>query len=229
MNRVKNNRLFLLLLGCILVGCIACNDSNEAPRIESVWKNMAAEPIREVNYAYPEQTLCLRGSAFGGLQKVIVNGTEIEVLNTLIYDTENSITFKLPSNVNISSTSGSYSIQVKTAYGEDIYAPFIVKAKSERPVVSRFSTTTLIPGRTLTIIGNNFEGVTEVWLPLTFGQKVKCEFDMEQENTSTSLFVIIPEGVDFAQGQCEVVMQKIEEQIGLTYTEYAYSEITNFS
>lgn len=229
MNKVKKSKLLGVLLGCILVGCASCDEKQEVPQIESVWRNMTSEPVREVMYAYPEQTLCLRGSGFGNLQKLIVNGTEIEILNTLIYDTENSITFKLPSTVNTSSASGNYSIQVVTLNGEATYAPFIVKAKNERPVISRFSTTTLVPGRTLTIAGSNFEGVTEVWLPLTFEEKVRCKFDPEQENTSTSLFVIIPDGVDFAQGQCEVVMQKEDEQIGLTYTEHVYSEITNFS
>lgn len=42
------------------------------------------------------------------------------------------------------------------------------------------------------------------------------------------MYVIVPEGVNFAEGQVEVVMNKVYAPTGAEYTDKAYSEVTNF-
>ena len=95
------NKILLLLA---VVTCVACSKDDDAPQIDSVWKNMISEPIEKTEYAYPGQTICLHGSAFYDLRKVFVNGTDIDLTTSFIYDTENFITFQLPSDVKVSTS-----------------------------------------------------------------------------------------------------------------------------
>lgn len=214
----------LMMLAAVMLA--SCSKDNQAPVIDSVWKNMISEPIAQTDYAYPRQTLCVRGGGFANLRKVFVNGTEIDLVKSLIYDTDNSITFQLPDDVNTTNGNTNY-IRVITARGEDVYRPFLVKPISEKPEITGFSATTLVAGRTLTIKGVNLEGATDVWLPAPFEQQVRCEFDPTTEPTATAVTVIIPQDVKFAQGKCVITMQKTFE--GNTYTENVYSSTTNFS
>ena len=87
----------------------------------------------------------------------------------------------------------------------------------------------ITPGSSLRISGSNLGGAAKVYLPLTFGQKVECEFDPAQANSDTEVFVIVPDGVSFAQGQVSVVMHKTYAPTGDEYTETVYSDVTNFS
>ena len=219
------NKILLLLTVAL---CVACSKDDDAPQIESVWKNMISEPIEKTDYAYPGQTLCLHGSAFYDLRKLFVNGTDIDLTTSFIYDTENYITFQLPSDVNTSISEQQSYIRVITAHGESVYRPFLVKPASEKPAITKFSTTQLEPGSTLTITGKNLDGVTEVWLPLTFGDQVVCELDPAMEPTATSISVIIPADVTFAKGKCVIAMQKTNPVSGEPYTEKVYSSETNF-
>lgn len=218
----------LLLICLTVLSCIACSNDDDSPVIDNVWRNMSAEPIASVDYAYPGQTLCLRGSGLGGLQKVIVNDTEIDVKNTLIYDTSESITFQLPADVNVSTPECCY-IKVVTAGGEATFQPFYVKDSSEKPAITGFSSTLLVAGSKLTINGRNLDGVTEVYLPATYGQQVMCQIDEETESTETAIYVIVPDNTTFARGQVEVAMEKTNSLTGNTYTEKVYSATTNFS
>lgn len=228
MNSIKTNILIACLVCCNLAAVLtSCSDDNDVPCIDSVWKNMAAEPVEQVSCAYPGQTICLRGSGFSDLKRIVVNGNKVDVMNTLIYDTDNSITFKIPSDVDTSVSPST--IKVVTAYGDTTYTGLLIKPTSEKPIVSSFSATTLSAGQTLVIKGKNLEGATAVYLPLCFDQKVKCEFDTTQENTATDLYVIIPADVNYAKGQCQVVMEKTDPVSDIVYTENAYSATTNFS
>jgi len=219
------NKILLLLA---VVTCVACSKDDDAPQIDSVWKNMISEPIEKTEYAYPGQTICLHGSAFYDLRKVFVNGTDIDLTTSFIYDTENFITFQLPSDVKVSTSDQQASIRVITAHGESVYRPFLVKPASEKPAISNFSTTQLTAGDILTITGQNLEGATEVWLPLPYGDQVSCELDPAVEPTATSVSVIIPADVTFAKGKCVIAMQKINPVSGEPYTEKVYSSETNF-
>ena len=226
MNKYFVNAVVPALLLCgMLFSCIACSKDNDEPVVESVWINMTAIPTQQVTYAYPGQTLCLRGSGLGDLRKLNVNGTNIEITNTLIYNTDNSVLFKLPTDIN---TTGDY-IKVTTRYGQTTYSPFVVRATSLQPKITKFSATTLLAGRVLTITGTNLNGATEVWLPMPFDQKVKCELDATQEQTDKNIYVIIPADVTFAKGQCEIVMEKTDAERGISYTEKVYSSVTNFT
>lgn len=225
---MKNNNinsLFkLLLLSIAVVTFTACSDDDEgAPRIDSVWYNMVSRPIEQAPCAYPGQTLCLHGAGFGGLKQVIVNDTEINLNTLYVYESSSNITFQLPADVN---TTGDY-IKVVTAGGEATF-PFVVRPASEKPDITAFSATTLIAGRTLTITGSKLDGATEVWLPLTFDGRVKCEFDTTQLNDDNTIHVIVPADVTFATGQCEVVMEKYDAQRDLSYTETVFSASTIF-
>ncbi|MBQ7513003.1 MAG: hypothetical protein IJS95_01280 [Prevotella sp.] len=211
-----------------IFSCFSCSKDNEAPVIEGVWRNMTSEPVTQVTYAYPGQTLCLRGSGFGGLKKIVVNDSEIDVMNTLIYDTDNSITFMLPADVNTSTEAGRYYIKVIASGGECVYQPFRVKLSQEKPAISSFSSTILVSGGRLTITGKNLKGATDVFLPVAYDEKVRCDFDPEMTNTDTEVYVIVPEGVRFAKGQVEIVMQKTDDIVAQPYEERVYSSVTNF-
>ena len=222
----QNINKILLLLTIAL--CAACSKDDDAPQIESVWKNMISEPLEKTDYAYPGQTICLHGSAFYDLRKVFVNGTDIDLTTSFIYDTENFITFQLPADVRTSISDQQDYIRVITAHGESVYRPFLVKSLSEKPEITKFSTTQLTPGGILTITGQNLDGVTEVLLPLAFNDHVACELDPATEPTATSVSIIIPEDASFAKGKCVIVMQKTDATSGRTYTEKVSSSDTNF-
>lgn len=212
------------LLLCAAACCVSCTNEEDEPDIEGVWTNMTSQPAAQVHQAYPGQTLCIKGSGFDDLRKIDVNGTVIDVTNTLIYDTDNSILFKVPADV---STVGDY-IKVTTRYGQATYSPFVIRPASQQPKISKFSATTLVAGRTLTITGVNLEGAQEVWLPTPFGGEVKCSFDASQTNSATTVYAVIPDAPQFAKGQCRIVMEKTDADRGTTYQETVYSSVTNF-
>ena len=220
-----NTRLLRLVGGCFLARCAlgACSADAEQPRIDSVWINMVSRPVEEVTCAYPGQTLCLRGEHLGDLSRVIVNGTDINLNTLFVYQSDAAITFSLPSDVN---TEGDY-IRVVTRWGM-AEIPFVVRPKSEKPQITAFSATTLVPGRTLTITGANLQGAVEVWLPLAFDERICCEPDGVQDDGGGSIQIVIPDEVTFASGRCEVVMEKMDPQRGLRYTEKVFSDKTDF-
>lgn len=221
----------LAVAACLSVfGCYSCEgDDLSAPRVESVWSNMNTQPIEQVACAYPRQTICLRGSGFSGVDKLDVNGFAIDLRETQIYNTDGTIIIVLPDTVATTTDTGLAYIKVANAAGEYTYQPFYVFGEGEKPKISGFSTTTLTPGSSLRISGSNLGGAAKVYLPLTFGQKVECEFDPAQANSDTEVFVIVPDGVSFAQGQVSVVMHKTYAPTGDEYTETVYSDVTNFS
>ncbi|MBQ8714364.1 MAG: hypothetical protein IJ552_04040 [Prevotella sp.] len=221
---IKNLCRLLLVYVALLTFTSCSNGDDEAPRIDSVWFNMVSRPIEQASCAYAGQTICLRGSGFGDLRKLIVNGTSINLTTLYVYASDNNITFQLPSDVK---TTGDR-IRVVTGKGMCDF-PFVVRPKDEQPAITAFSSTTLIPSRTLTITGTFLGGATEVWLPLAFGDKVSCAFDETQENDDETVHVIIPEDVTFATGRCEVVMEKYDEERDIYYTEKVYSSSTNFT
>lgn len=218
-----NNILFVLMACVSLSVLTSCTKEEEAPRIDSVWMNMVSRPVEQVSCAYPGQTICLRGENLGDLKRVIVNHIDINLNTLYVYESSTAITFQLPADVN---TDGD-NIRVVTKWGMTDYA-FIIRPLSEKPAVNAFSATTLVAGRTLTITGENLDGAKEVWLPLAFDGRVQCDIDASQPADATTVSVIIPDGVTFAKGQCEIVMEKTDATRGITYTEKAYSSSTDF-
>ncbi len=218
-------------IGLSLCGLQACREETgiSAPSIESVWTNMSTQPIEQVACAYPGQTISLRGSGFSGVSVLDVNGMEIDLTETQIYNTDASIIIALPSDVATTTDTGNAYLKVTNSAGEAVYEPFYVKSTSEKPTISSFSNTVLTAGSTLRIGGSNLGGATEVYLPLAYDQKVQCAFDTTQTSSSTELYIIVPDSVNFAQGQVEVVMTKTYEATGDEYVEKAYSDQTNFS
>ncbi|MBQ3699895.1 MAG: hypothetical protein II886_08305 [Prevotella sp.] len=223
MTKQINNILFVLMACVSLPLLTACQKDEEAPRIDSVWMNMVTRPVEQVSCAYPGQTICLRGENLGDLKRVIVNHTDINLNTLYVYESSTAVTFQLPSDVN---TAGD-NIRVVTKWGMTDHT-FIIRPLAEQPAVTAFSATTLVAGRTLTITGENLEGVREVWLPLAFNSRVQCDIDASQPADATTVSVIIPDGVTFAKGQCELVMQKTDATRGITYTEKVYSSSTDF-
>lgn len=225
---MKNNvltdyRRLLLLASCILLLTACSKVDDEEPRIDSVWYNMVSRPIEQAVCAYPGQTICLRGEHLGNLTRIIVNGTNVDLNNIYVYESDRNITFQVPGDVK---TEGDY-IRIVTRYGMTDY-PFVIRPKSEQPTISKVSSTTLVAGSSLMITGTNLDGAKEVWLPLTFDEAVKCEFDTTQENTDTQVYVIIPDGANFATGQIQIVMDKYDEVRDLTYTESVFSAEIDF-
>lgn len=223
MMKIINNTLFLLMACVSLSVLTSCTKEEEAPRIDSVWMNMVSAPIEQVSCAYPGQTICLRGQHLGDLKRVIVNRTDINLNTLFVYESDHSVTFQLPSDVN---TEGD-NIRVVTKWGITDYA-FIIRPLGEKPAITTFSATTLVAGRTLTITGENLDGAKEVWLPLAFGGRIQCEIDASQTSDATSVSVIIPANATFATGLCEIVMEKTDATRGITYTEKVYSSSTDF-
>lgn len=227
------------MLCLLLLACTSCDkDDVSMPVIESVWSNMSTIPIHQMECVYPGQTISLRGSGLSGANAVIVNGTEIDLTGmtgTHAYNTDRSIIVRLPVNVATMWDNGETSLKVKVGRNEAVYEPFYVKNTSEKPQLSSglagtgFSSIVLVPGSTLTITGKNLSGATEVYLPLAFDGKIKCEFDPAQVNTDESLHVIVPESDKFAQGRAEIVMTKSCYLDGAEYVERLYSGIINFS
>lgn len=223
-----NSSIFLLMCS-LLLGLTSCSKDNEPPHIDSVWLNMVSQPIEQTSFAYPGQTLCIHGSGLAELRHLIVNGTHIDLNAIFVYVADNAITFQLPSDVN---TVGDY-IRVVTAYGQ-VDFPFIVRPASEQSTFyykdsdTPFSSTTLVPGNTLSIRGTNLTGVKEVWLPLAFDGRIACEFDPTKTNTDDYVYVVIPEATNFATGRCEMVIEKYDETRDITYTEKIYSKTTDF-
>lgn len=225
---MKNNvltdyRRLLLLASCILLLTACSKVDDEAPRIDSVWYNMVNRPIEQAVCAYPGQTICLHGEHLGNLTRIIVNGTDVALDNIYVYESDHYITFTVPSDVK---TEGDF-IRIVTRYGMTDY-PFIIRPSSEQPTITKASSTTLVAGSTLIITGTNLDGAKEVWLPLTFDETVKCEFDTTQENSDTEVYVTIPDGVDFATGQIQIVMDKYDDVRDLTYTESVFSAEMDF-
>ncbi len=220
------NRLSVygLMLCIAALTQLSCTNDEEEPVVNSVWINMVSRPVEQVACAYPGQTICLRGQYLGDLRRVIVNGTDINLNTLFVYESSSAVTFQLPSDVN---TMGD-KIRVVTKWGMTDFH-FVIRPASEEPQITSFSTTTLIGGRTLTIRGANLQGVTQVWLPLTFDGRILCPLVGEQDADGTNVKVTIPEDVSFAKGQCEIVMEKTDDERGITYTEKAYSTTTNFS
>lgn len=221
MNKIIN-KIFLFLASCLLL-LTACTKDEEAPVISGVWLNMVERPIEQVSFAYAGQTVCLRGAHLGDLKRVIVNGTDINLNTLFVYESDANITFQIPTDVN---TEGDL-IRVVTKWGMADF-PFIVRSKEEQPTITKFSDTVLSPGTTLTITGTNLDGAQEVWLPLPFNGQTKCEIDISKENDATTVNVIVPDGVSFANGRCVVVMEKTDDTRNITYAEKVYSAETNF-
>lgn len=210
----------------------SCSDEAGVPQIDSVWINESSEPVRQVVYAYPGQVLCLHGSNFSDLKSVTVNSTSVSLVGSKIYDNDNYITFTLPSYTHISEDYMEYTITVTTEGGSSTYAPFIVKPKSQKPSISKFSTTVLVGGSQLVISGKNLDGATMVTLPGAFNSRIECKLADDVEQTATRVTVTIPEGATFATGQAEIVMTKTEyttDEAGRQYTESVYSTSTDFS
>ncbi len=215
------------LLALMMLMLASCQEES-APKIDQVWINMTTFPIGEVECAYPDQTLCLYGSGFTGLQEIVVNGTRIDVSSTLVYDTDKNITFLLPEDVNVSESPDNMYIKVITSAGECAYSPFLIKPVSQQPSIVSVSSYILVPGSVLVIKGQNLDGTKEVYLPAAYGEMALCSFSEEHQNDAVSLYVTVPDGVSFATGQIMVVMDKRNEACGYAYTEAVYSEIYDF-
>jgi len=230
MNRIYSIRYaILMIVGIVALHLSSCKSDHEAPTIESVWTNSASAPAEQVNFSYPGETICLHGHDFSDLQQVSVNGQAIDLMKTIMYDTDSFITFAIPMDAPTTKECGLSHIKVITAHGEASYEHFLLKPTSEKPKINSVSTKSLIPGSTLEIKGVNLDGVTEVYLPLVFDQCVKCELDANRESTATSVFVVIPENVNFATGKIKMVLSKRSEELNCEYTENVYSAKMDFS
>lgn len=230
MNKIYNIRyIWAVLLSVLAFQLTSCQDDDEAPVIDCVWSNTTSEPTEKTTASYPGMVIALQGQNFSDLQKVSVNGVDIDLMKTIMYDTDNYITFAIPDQLVTTEETGLSEIRVTTAHGEAVYQPFLVKKTSEKPTIKSVSASKLHAGDVLEIKGINLDGASEVYLPLTFDKEVKCEWAESQESTATSLYVVVPEEVNFAKGRVRVVLNKHDEGIDLGYSETVTSSVINFS
>lgn len=230
MNKISPIKYFIVvLMGLLVWSFVSCKNEHEAPVIESVWSNSSAAPAERVNFSYPSETICLHGHDFSDLKEVSVNGVAIDLMKTIMYDTDSFITFAIPTEVKATQECGKSVIQVTTAHGTTSYEPFLIKSTSEKPKITSVSAKALTAGDILEIKGANLEGALEVYLPLTFDQSVKCELATDKESTASSVFVNIPDHVNFATGKVKVVMNKKSDELGKEYTETVYSSKIDFT
>jgi hypothetical protein len=209
----------------------ACRD-DDGPQIDGVWLNVSTAPAVEVRCAYPGQVLCLRGQGFDNVSALYVNDSKVNIDGSYIYATASTYTFTVPTDVKISEDYDLCTIRLVADGGEALYQPFIIKAKSDKPTISKASATVLTPGEALTLTGKNLDGATEVWLPTAFDGRVECEIDSRTPPTKTQVTVIVPPKVTFTSGQAEIVMKKTEyvsAPKGRTFLESVYSETIAFS
>lgn len=229
MNKISNIKYFIVaFIGLLLLPFASCKSDHDAPVIESVWSNSTDAPAERVNFSYPGETICLHGHGFSDLQEVSVNGVAIDLMKTIMYDTDSFITFAIPEEVKPTRECEQSVILVTTAHGTSSYAPFLIKPTGEKPAITGVSATALTAGDVLEIKGKNLDGAFEVYLPLTFDQSVKCELATGKESTSSSVFVTIPDHVNFATGKVKVVMNKRSEELDKEYTEVVYSGKIDF-
>lgn len=224
-------RMPILAAVCVCaISCVSCEKDNElsVPKIESVWSNMSTQPFEQMECAYPKQTICLRGSGFSAIDKLNVNGTIIDLSETKFYNTDNSIIIALPDDVATTTSTELSFLEMANGAGKAVYEPFYIFDADKQPEITNVSSTTLVPGKGLTIKGSNLDGAVEVYLPLVFDQKVKCEFDSSKNNSDTEIHVTVPEGVSFAQGRIEVVLHKMYAPTNDEYTDKVYSDVINF-
>ncbi len=217
------------LLG--LLSLTACSDG-DAPQIDGVWLNVSTAPAVEVVCAYPGQVLCLRGNHLTGVSALYVNDSKVNIDGSYIYATDVSYTFTVPTDVHVSEDYDLCDIRLVTGDGETVYSPFIIKAKSQKPSITKVSTTTLAEAESLTLTGKNLDGAVEVWLPTVFDGRVECELDPRTPATATSVTVIIPPKVTFTYGRAEIVMKKTEyvsNRAGRTFYESVYSDNYSFN
>lgn len=227
---MKRYSVFIFLLVQAVLTFTSCSDGSQ-PQIVSVWLNASSAPAAEVACCYPGQVLCLRGHDFNGVSALYVNESQVNIDGSYIYATESTYTFTVPTDVKVSEDYDLCSIRMVTADGEATYSPFIVKAKSQKPSISKVSTLALEAGTTLIITGKNLGGASEVWLPTVFDGRVECEIDTRTPPTSTSITVIIPPKVTFTSGRIQVVLSQTEyvsDHKGRAYTESVYSDTMKF-
>lgn len=226
-------RVAILVVACVCIfSCLSCRDEElSAPRIDCVWNNSGSQPAEQINCAYQQQTIAIRGAGFTGVNKVNINGMDIDLTDSQIYNTDASIIVSLPKDLPTSTDTQLAYVKVENAAGSAVFEPFYIfsNASTVKPAIKDFSSKVLIPGSTLTIKGANLGGAIEVYLPLAFDQRVLCEFDETQESTDTEVYVVVPEGVNFAQGTVMIVMEKTYQHDGSKYIEKVYSNVTNFS
>lgn len=212
----------IALMALIIAACD--NDNAERIHIDSVWMNTTGLPVEQTRFAYPGQTICLKGAGFSSIKRAAVNGYDIDISSSLPYATDTSLIIAIPSDINTSANIESC-ISLESTEGEYSYFPFYIKPLSEKPSINRLSTTTLSVGETLTAFGVNLESPNAVYLPLCFGHKTKCHI---VRSDSTSVTVEIPEGCNFAKGKMQIVLSRINPFDNLEYLEIVYSEETDF-
>lgn len=216
----------ILLSACAMLPFASCTEDYSAPQIDSVWINMVSQPVEEIICAYPKQTICLHGSGFGTLSRLIVNKEDINLNTLYVYETDNFITFTLPSDIN---TVGD-NIRVVTDYGMCDYN-FVIRPLEEQPTIPDFNPS-LVAGTVSTIYGTNLSGAYMITLPLTYGNSVDvaCTYNAPDEDAGIqeSVSFTVPSGVEFATGQYIITMFKTDEARGITYTEKVYSSTITY-
>lgn len=129
MNKLYNIRyIWAVLLSLFALQLTSCKDDHDAPVIDGVWSNSVTTAAEKISASYPKEVICLHGHGFSGLRKASVNGVDIDLNKTIMYDTDGYITLIVPDEAPTKQESGQSVIKVVTAYGETTYQPFFVKA-----------------------------------------------------------------------------------------------------
>lgn len=222
--------ILAMLMPMLALGFASCDDVFESPQISGIWSNSSKQVNHQIECAYPGDIIRVEGYNLDNARKLFVNGTEVNVMTNTIYNNASAITFRVPNDVRLTTSHDPIGyIRLITAGGEAVWRNFLFKETSARPTITRFSSTTLIPGNKLVIYGTNLDGVERVYLPTVFDGKIEAEISADTQLKPTEITVIIPDG-KFAKGWCEIEMRKpFAEDSESTYTEWVFSNVTNFT
>lgn len=81
------------------------------------------------------------------MDKVTVNGYDIDLTENQIYNTDKTILFVIPVETPGSNASGLAEIRVSNSEGEAVFQPFYTGTEAEQPVITSIGATVLMPGR----------------------------------------------------------------------------------
>lgn len=181
--------IYTAILSCLGFSSCKKDDSNVI-QINSVWNHEVDTESTEIHSTYFNKWIRLHGEGFSGLQKIYLNGNEVNF--NPIFVTNHDIIVRVPSipvGSEVTIPEQLNTIRIIAQGVETVYSDFIFKDPDKIPSVSGVTSTMPYPGESVEITGANLANTTKVYFP----------GDIEAEivsATNTSVNVKVPSNVD---------------------------------